>query len=76
MAVQKSLMFLFFLSLPNRKSSLSCLDKVNQFFYIVEVIIIAINSFAVINNPCFFISRQAVQKLRFTAAFGKYSKSP
>ena len=59
----------------NRKLSLSRPDKLDQLFHIVEVVIVAVDPLAVIDNTCFFIPCKAVQKLRFAVSFGEQRKS-
>ena len=51
-------------------------DIADQFFQIIEIIIITHNAFTVINNTGLFISFKAVQECFNTVPSGKFRKSP
>ena len=53
----------------------ACFDKFNQLFDVFKIIIIAMDSLAVVDNTSFFVLFQAVQQSFFAIPFGKKCKS-
>ena len=60
----------------NGESSVPCPDKTYQFFNVFKVIIVAHDSFTVIDNSCPFISFQTIQKFLYAVPVCKFGKSP
>ena len=60
----------------NQLLSFTGSDKLNQFFQIIEIIIITHNPFPVIDNSCLLISLQTVQQSRKTVSSRKFCKCP
>lgn len=59
----------------DRRLSFPCLDKLNQLLYIIEVIIIAIEAFAMIHNPALLVLLKAIEQLLLSIATCKQTES-
>ena len=59
----------------NRNLSFSCLNKFNQLFHIIKIIIITNDSFTMISDSSFFIFLKAVKKFLYTISFYKQCKT-
>lgn len=61
--------------LYSRDSALTCLDKSNQLFHIVKIVIVADNAVPMIDNPILLIPFQTIQKMLFAVFSDKQIKS-
>ena len=61
--------------LPAFYLSFAFLDKIDEFFHIVKVVIITHNSLAVIDNAVFLVALQAIQQHLLSIPFGEQSKT-
>lgn len=58
----------------NSPLSFSSQDKCNQFLHIVEIIVVSVDAFPMVNHAVFLVSLQAIQQLFFTVPFHKLGK--
>ena len=64
----------FILKMRTRFLLKSCFYKLYQSFYIVVIVIITVDAFAVINHPVLLIPFQAIQKIFFPVPSNKLGK--
>jgi len=55
--------------------SFSVFGEADLFFYVIKVVVITVNSAAMIDNPVFLISLKAIQQFFFSVPFNKQRKT-